>query len=318
MIGSKKNLPFSSKVRREFVEPENNQISIVRQCELLGLNRSSLYYQKQAETEEDAILMRLIDEQYTRTPFYGYRRMTVYLQQLGFSVNHKRVSRLMKKLGLEAIYPKPNLSKPDKEHFKFPYLLKGLEISYSNQVWATDITYIRLKGGFIYLLAIMDWHSRYVIDFEVSNSLESIVFIETLKRTLEKGKPEIFNSDQGSQFTSIEWLKVLQLNNILISMDGQGRCFDNIFVERLWRSVKQEEVYLKEYEDVWEAENSLRGYFYFYNHQRPHQSLGYQTPFEVYQAGLKTKEKRSKQSRFLTKKNYLKKLVLLSRQLGSL
>lgn len=234
--------------------------------------------------------MRLIDEQYTMTPFYGYRRMTVYLQQKGFSVNHKRVSRLMRRLGLEAIYPKPNLSKPGKEHLKFPYLLKGLEISYSNQVWATDITYIRLKGGFIYLLVIMDWHSRYVIDFEVSNSLESTIFVETLKRGLEKGKPEIFNSDQGSQFTAIEWLKVLQSHNIQISMDGAGRCFDNIFVERLWRTVKQEEVYLKEYEDVWEAESSLKGYFYFYNHQRPHQSLKNKTPFEVYQAGLKTNE----------------------------
>lgn len=256
----------------------------------MGINRSSFYYQKQADKEEDAVLMRLIDKQYTITPFYGYRRMTVYLQQLGFGVNHKRVLRLMRKLGLEAIYPKPNLSKPDKEHLVFPYLLRGLEISYSNQVWATDITYIRLRGGFIYLLAIMDWHSRYVIDFEVSNSLESTVFVETLKRALERGKPEIFNSDQGSQFTALEWLKVLQINDIQISMDGQGRCFDNIFVERLWRTVKQEEVYLKEYEDVWEAESSLRGYFHFYNHRRPHQSLGYQTPFQIYQAGLKTKE----------------------------
>jgi putative transposase len=234
--------------------------------------------------------MRLIDEQYTNTPFYGYRRMTVYLQQLGYKINHKRVLRLMKKLGLEAIYPKPNLSKPDKEHLKFPYLLKGVEISYSNQVWATDITYIRLNGGFIYLLVIMDWHSRFVIDFEVSNTLESTVFVETLKRALKTGKPEIFNSDQGSQFTAVEWLKVLQTNNIQISMDGRGRCFDNIFVERLWRTVKQEEVYLKEYQDVWEAETSLRKYFNFYNYQRPHQSLKYQTPFEAYQAGLKIKE----------------------------
>lgn len=198
--------------------------------------------------------------------------------------------RLMRKLGLEAIYPKPNLSKPHKEHLKFPYLLRGMKIEHSNQVWATDITYIRLKGGFIYLLAIMDWHSRFVIDFEVSNSLESTVFVETLKRALEKGEPEIFNSDQGSQFTAIEWLKVLTEKGVQISMDGRGRCFDNIFVERLWRSVKQEEVYLKEYEDVWQAEESLRKYVYFYNHQRPHQSLGYQTPFKVYQAGLKTKE----------------------------
>lgn len=307
MIGSKKNLPFSSKVRREFVEPGHKQISIVRQCELLGVNRSSLYYQKQPEKEEDAVLMRLIDEQYTQTPFYGYRRMTVYLQQLGFRVNRKRVSRLMKKLGLEAIYPKPNLSKPGKEHLKFPYLLRGLEISYTNQVWATDITYIRLKGGFIYLLAIMDWHSRFVIDFEVSNSLEATVFVETLKRALEKGKPKIFNSDQGSQFTALEWLKVLETNKVKISMDGRGRCFDNIFVERLWRSVKQEEVYLKEYEDVWQAEESLGKYFYFYNHQRPHQSLGYQTPFKVYQAGLKTKEKKEQKEPIFDQKKLSQK-----------
>lgn len=205
-------------------------------------------------------------------------------------VNHKRVRRLMRALGLEAIYPKPDLSKPDKEHLKFPYLLRGIEINYSNQVWATDITYLRLKNGFVYLLVIMDWSSRYVIEMEVSNSLESAVFVETLKRALAKGKPEIFNSDQGSQFTALEWLKVLETNNIQISMDSRGRCFDNIFVERLWRTVKQEEVYLKEYLDVWEAEESLRKYFSFYNYQRPHQSLGYKTPFEVYQADLKIRE----------------------------
>lgn len=257
---------------------------------MLGLHRTSLYYQKQTEKEEDALLMKLIDAQYTETPFYGYRRMTVYLQQSGYRVNHKRVLRLMKKLGLEAIYPKPNLSKPGKEHLRFPYLLREIEISAVNQVWATDITYIRLGSGFVYLLVIMDWHSRFVIEWEVSNSLESAVFVETLKRALEKGKPEIFNSDQGSQFTALEWLKVLQNNKVEISMDGRGRCFDNIFVERLWRSVKYEEVYLKEYRDVWEAEESLRKYFDFYNYCRPHQSLKYKTPFEVYQTDLKRQE----------------------------
>lgn len=230
----------------------------------------------------DAELMRLLDEQYTRTPFYGYRRMTVCLVLLGYVVNHKRVRRLMGKLGLEAIYPKPNLSKPDKQHLKFPYLLKGIEIVHANQVWATDITYIRLRGGFIYLLAIMDWHSRFVIEFVVSNSLESSVFVEALKRAMTRGRPEIFNSDQGSQFTCLEWLRVLQDHGVEISMDGQGRCFDNIFVERLWRTVKYEEVYLKEYADVWQAAASLARYFDFYNHERPHQSLGYKTPVEVY------------------------------------
>ena len=291
MTGSKKNLPFSARVRRELVEPENERISIKRQCELVGLNRSTLYYRERPESEEDARLMRLLDEQYTLTPFYGYRRMTVYLQQLGFLVNHKRVRRLMRKLGLEAIYPKPNLSKPGKDHLTYPYLLKEVLIEYADKVWATDITYIRLGSGFVYLLVIMDWHSRFVIEMEVSNSLESAIFVETLKRALSKGKPEIFNSDQGSQFTAIEWLKILQENKIAISMDGRGRCFDNIFVERLWRTVKQEEVYLKEYRDVWEAEESLRKYFFFYNYKRPHQSLKYQTPFEVYEKGLKTKEK---------------------------
>ncbi len=277
-------------MRRELVEPDNEQISVARQCQLLGLNRTSLYYRGKPESVEDGELMRLIDEQYTNTPFYGYRRMTVYLQNLGFRVNHKRVRRLMRKLGLEAIYPKPNLSKPGKDHLTYPYLLSGVLIEYSDQVWATDITYIRIGSGFIYLLVIMDWHSRFVIEMEVSNSLEASVFVETLKRALKKGKPEIFNSDQGSQFTAIEWLRVLQENKIQISMDGRGRCFDNIFVERLWRSVKQEEVYLKEYADVWETEESLRSYFEFYNYHRPHQSLKYQTPFEAYQKGRKTEQ----------------------------
>ena len=289
-IGSKKNLPFSVQVKKTFVEPDNLEISVVRQCQLLGINRSTIYYRGRAQSVEDVELMRLLDVQYTETPFYGYRRMTVYLQNSGFSVNHKRVLKLMRKLGLEAIYPKPNLSKPHKEHLKFPYLLRGVKIERSNQVRATDITYIRLKGGFIYLSAIIDRHSGFVIEFEVSNSLEVAVFVETLERALEKGQPEIFNSDQGSQFTAIEWLKVLTEKGIQISMDGGGRCFDNIFVERLWRTVKQEEVYLKEYLDVWEAEENLSKYFEFYNYRRPHQSLGYKTPFEIYQKGLKIKE----------------------------
>ena len=278
-------------MRRELVEPENERISVVRQCELLGLNRTGLYYRPRTENAKDGELMRLLDEQYTRTPFYGYRRMTVYLQNLGLVVNHKRVRRLMRKLGLEAIYPKPNLSKPGKDHLTYPYLLKGVAVEYSDEVWATDITYIRLGSGFVYLLVIMDWHSRFVIEIEVSNSLESSPFVEALKRALSTGKPEVFNSDQGSQFTSVEWVKVLQENNVKISMDGRGRCFDNIFVERLWRTVKYEEVYLREYADVWGAEESLRQYFEFYNYQRPHQSLKYQTPFEAYQKGRANRTK---------------------------
>ncbi len=232
-------------------------------------------------------MLKLIDEEYTRHPFYGYRKMTEYLRRLGFSVNHKRVRRLMRKLGLAAVYPKPNLSKPDKEHLHFPYLLKELEIVRPNQVWATDITYIRMRDGFIYLLAILDWYSRFVIEVEVSNSLEASGYVSCLKRALGEIRPEIFNSDQGSQFTALEWLKVLQGHEIVISMDGRGRCFDNIMVERLWRSVKYEEVYLKDYRDVWEAEDSLRKYFEFYNYERPHQSLKYKTPAEVYWSGSK-------------------------------
>ncbi len=274
------------------VEADNEHISVARQCQLLGLNRTGIYYRGRSESVEDGKLMRLIDEQYTITRFYGYRRMSVHLQNLGFRVNDKRVRRLMRKFGLEAIYPKPNLSKPGKDHLTYPYLLKGVAVEYSDQVWATDLTYIRIGSGFVYLLVIMDWHSRFVIEMEVSNSLESSVFVETLKRAMKKGSPEIFNSDQGSQFTAIEWLKVLQENKIAISMDGRGRCFDNIFVERLWRTVKQEEVYLKEYADVWEAEESLWSYFQFYNYQRPRQSLKYQTPFEAYQKGQKIEQRR--------------------------
>ncbi len=231
--------------------------------------------------------MRLIDEEYTRHPFYGYRKMTCYLQRTGFSVNHKRVLRLMRLMGLQAIYPKPNLSKPCKEHLKFPYLLRDIEIERVNQVWATDITYIRLQDGFIYLLAIMDWHSRFVIAYEVSNSLETSAFISCLKRALEMAKPGIFNSDQGSQFTSVEWLEVLQENGIRISMDGRGRCFDNIMVERLWRSFKYEEVYLKDYQNAWEAMDGSDKYFEFYNQERPHQSLRNRTPMEIYRSGSK-------------------------------
>ena len=229
--------------------------------------------------------MRLLVEEYTRHPFYGYRKMTQYLQNLGFEVNHKRVLRLMRQLGLQAIYPKPNLSKPCKDHLKYPYLLRDIKIERVDQVWATDITYIRVQAGFVYLLAIMDWHSRYVIEYEVSNSLEVSGYLDCLKRAMKKGKPEIFNSDQGSQFTSIEWLKVFEDTAIRISMDGKGRCFDNIMVERLCCSVKYEEVYLKDYQDGWEAGEGLGKYFGFYNHERPHQSLGNKTPAEVYEAG---------------------------------
>ncbi len=289
-MAKKKVRPIDLEQKRKLIEVSDAQLSTRRQCELLGLNRASFYYRNKPETPENIKLMRLIDEEYTLHPFYGYRKMTQFLHRRGFGVNHKRVARLMSKLGLAAIYPKPNLSKPGKNHLIYPYLLCDIEIQRVNQVWATDITYIRMKDGFLYLLAIMDWYSRFVIEIEISNSLEAGSFAGCLQRAVGGlAQPEIFNSDQGSQFTAAGWLEVLHNNNIAISMDGRGRCFDNIMVERLWRSVKYEEVYLKDYRDGWEAADGLTNYFGFYNYERPHQSLGYRTPAEVYQSGLKIK-----------------------------
>ena len=226
--------------------------------------------------------MRLIDEQYTRTPFYGIRRMRECLKRQGYQVNHKRVARLMRKMGIVAVYPKPRLSKRNAGEQVYPYLLRNFKVDYPDHVWATDITYIRMKRGFIYLTAVMDWFSRYVISWRVSITLEVDFCINALERALLQGCPVIFNSDQGSQFTSPKFTGVLLGRKIKISMDGRGRCFDNIFVERLWRSVKYEEVYLNNYETVPEAVKGLDRYFLFYNEDRPHQSLDYKTPGEVY------------------------------------
>ena len=226
--------------------------------------------------------MRLIDEQYTKTPFYGIRRITTALRRLGYRVNHKRIARLMRLMGLEAIYPKPRLSKACKEHRKYPYLLRGLSIVRQNQVWSTDITYIRLQSGFVYLAAIIDWFSRYVVSWALSNTLDTYFCVDMLENALKINRPEIFNSDQGTQFTSSDFTGILEDNGIRISMDGRGRVYDNIFVERLWRTVKYEEVYLKEYNTMREAKNCLFGYFDFYNNKRPHQSLENRTPSEIY------------------------------------
>ena len=226
--------------------------------------------------------MRLIDEQYTRTPFYGVRKLTHWLGRVGHLVNPKRVRRLMRQMGLEAIYPKPHLSNPGVGHRIYPYLLRGLDIVRPNQVWATDITYIRMRQGFVYLVAIMDWFSRYVVSWEVSITLEVSFCLASLDWALCSARPEIFNSDQGSQFTSEVFTRRLETVGILISMDGRGRAIDNVFVERLWRSVKYEEVYLKDYADLPEAIDNLRTYFRFYNQERPHQSLEYRTPRAVY------------------------------------
>jgi len=226
--------------------------------------------------------MRMLDEQYTLTPFYGIRRMTAWLRSLGKKVNHKRVARLLHLMGLETIYPKPRLSVPDAQHKIYPYLLRGVDISRPDQVWSTDITYVRLRAGYVYLVAVMDWFSRYVLSWEVSVSMESEFCISALDRALKTGKPEIFNSDQGSQFTSIDFIRPLKVLGVRISMDGRGRALDNVFVERLWRTVKYEEVYLKDYPTVPLAVDSLREFFRFYNQQRLHQSLGYKTPESVY------------------------------------
>jgi putative transposase len=226
--------------------------------------------------------MRLLDEQYTRTPFYGVRRMTYWLSAQGYRVNVKRVRRLLRQMGLEAIYPKPRLSQPAPGHRIYPYRLRGVKIERANQVWASDITYIRLRQGFIYLVAILDWFSRYVLGWEVSTSLESTFCLAALEWALRTGCPEIFNTDQGAQFTSEDFTGRLERSGISISMDGRGRTMDNIFVERLWRTVKYEEVYLHDYEQVEDAVNNLKNYFGFYNHERPHQALGYRTPATIY------------------------------------
>lgn len=268
--------------KRAWIELEHPSISIARQCELLGLARASYYYQAHGESPENIALMHQIDRVFTHYPFYGVRKMTAHLGRHGVQVNVKRVRRLMRKMGLEAVYPKPKLSQRHPEHRVYPYLLRDLPIIRPNQVWCTDITYIRLVAGFVYLVAIMDWFSRYVISWELSISLDTEFCLTALDRALSQAKPEIFNSDQGCQFTSLAFTERLRTAGVSISMDGHGRVVDNIFQERLWRSVKFEKVYLNDWYQVEEAQIGLDEYFEFYNHERPHQSLCYQTPGEVY------------------------------------
>jgi putative transposase len=249
---------------------------------MLGLSKAAYYYRAIDVNVLNLALMRLIDEQYTRTPFYGVPKMTEWLRQQGYKVNPKRVRRLMRLMGLEAVYPKPWLSKPTKGNKKYPYLLKGLIINRPDHVWSADITYIRLVQGFIYLVAIMDWFSRYVLSWEVSTTLDKEFCLKALEKALKLSRPDIFNSDQGGQFTSTEFTGMLETLGVRISMDSRGRVWDNIFVERLWRTVKYEEVYLKSYSTVKEAKDSLTTYFHFYNTERIHESLGYRTPYEIY------------------------------------
>lgn len=257
-------------------------LSVRDQCGILELCRSSLYYEPVPVSHEDKVVMDLIDEIYTDKPFYGARKISLKLKELSVPIGRYRAGSLMRLMGLEAVFPKRNTSKPHPDHPVYPYLLRGVEITHSNQVWSTDITYIKLKKGFVYLAAVIDWKSRYVLSYRLSNTLTPDFCVEALEEALEYGTPEIFNTDQGSQFTSDEFITVLKKNGIQISMDGRGRAADNIFVERLWRSVKYENVYLKGYETIPEAEAGLREYFNFYNTERHHQSLGYKTPWLVY------------------------------------
>ena len=264
------------------IESGDSKIPIARQCRLVGLARGSYYYEPREEDEYNLLLMRQIDVQFTETPFYGVARMTAWLKREGHEVNEKRIRRLMRLMALEAVYPKLRLSVSDVGHRKYPYLLREIPVTHSDHVWSADITYIRMRQGFIYLVAIIDWHSRYVLSWEVSTTLDTTFCMKALGRAVLVSKPEIFNTDQGVQFTSGEFTGSLESMGIRISMDGRGRALDNIFVERLWRSVKYEEVYLHDYENVRIAKDRLAGYFKFYNAERLHQSLGYLTPEEVY------------------------------------
>jgi len=281
------------------IEQNHRKISIRRQCALLGLNRSSYYYQQNSvdcisknmsvqftnpikETEENLGYMKQIDQLYMKRPFYGSRKITTVLNREGFPVNRKRIQRLMRLMGIQAIYPKPRLSINQKEHKIYPYLLRDISIERPDQVWCTDITYVSLRHGFVYLVAILDWYSRYVLSWQLSNTLDTVFCLEALDEALKSSQPEIFNSDQGCQFTSEAHTGRLKEAGIQISMDGRGRVFDNIFIERLWRSLKYEDIYLKDYQTVMELSAGLDSYFRFYNHERPHQSLDDRTPAMVY------------------------------------
>jgi putative transposase len=274
-----------------------NPLSRRRQCQLLGLSRAALYYHPVEVSAEELALMALIDRQYLRTPFYGSRRMTAWLQTQGHHVNRKRVQRLMRLMGIEAIYQRPRTSRPAPEHRIYPYLLRGLMIERVNQVWAADITYIPMAHGFLYLVAVMDWVSRYVLAWRLSNLLDSSFCVEALDEALSQGRPEIFNTDQGSQFTGDDFLDVLRIHGVAISMDGRGRFSDKIFVERLWRSLKYEEVYLKADQNVAEARRGIAAYFEFYNHERLHQALDYRTPRQVFEEATRlTKLRRERKT----------------------
>lgn len=271
-------------LKRTLIEPNHPELSIRRQCALLGLSRASYYYQPATESELNLELMRLMDAQYLQTPFYGYRRMTAHLKHVGYAVNEKRIARLMCLMGIQALQPKRNTSKAQPGHKVYPYLLRDVPMTHPDQVWSTDITYVPMHKGFMYLVAVMDWYSRYVLSWQLSNTLDTDFCLVALEDALALSQPEIFNSDQGAQFTALAFTRRLKDAGIAISMDGRGRVFDNIFIERLWRSVKYEDIYLNAYESVPALTQGLDRYFQLYNHRRPHQSLGYQTPAQVYAA----------------------------------
>lgn len=270
--------------KRHLIEPAHPDLSIRRQCALLGLSRASYYYTPVAVEPTELLLLRQIDEQYTKTPFYGVRRMTAWLRTQGQRVNHKHVARLLRQLGLVAIYPKRRVSQPAPGHRHYPYLLRDVPVERVNHVWSADITYVRLRHGWLYLVAVIDWFSRYVVAWEVSNTLDDQFCVDALKRALQVGCPTIFNTDQGAQFTSHAFTDCLAAAGIRISMDGRGRALDNIFIERLWRSVKYEEIYLHDYDTIPTARTRLHQYFTFYNTERLHQALDYQTPAHIYYA----------------------------------
>jgi putative transposase len=269
------------------IERDHDKLSIRQQCQLLGLHRRNVYYQPRPDPAEDLELMRLIDEEYTRHPFYGSRQLTRWLKGKDRNVNRKRVQRLMRLMGLVALAPGPSTSRPHPAHKVYPYLLRGVEVTRANQVWAADITYLPMAHGFCYLVAIIDWYSRTVLAWRLSNTLDASFCVDALDEALRRwGTPEIFNTDQGAQFTAEVWTDTLKASGVAISMDGKGRCLDNVFVERLWRTVKYEDVYLHAYVDLVDAREHLQRYFAFYNDERPHQALGLLAPSAAYYASL--------------------------------
>ena len=278
----KKKLPSSNEAKRAMIETRHPVLSVRRQCGLLGLNRATFYHQPNGETPLNLRLMRLIDEAYTRTPFYGYRKMTAHLNAQGYRVNRKRVARLMNTMGLRAVYPQPRTSLANREHKKYPYLLRGLAITRPNQVWSADITYVPIPTGFMYLVAVIDWFSRFVLAWQLSNTLDGLFCLDALRLAFQHGRPDIFNTDQGAQFTAHDFTGALDAAQVRISMDGRGRAFDNIFIERLWRSVKYEDLYINDYPTAPALENGLHDYFQLYNYERPHQSLTYRTPAAIH------------------------------------